>query len=52
MLPLLIGFILMGPLSGWLSDRFGARGFSTAGMLVQALGFLGLTFLPANFPYA
>lgn len=51
MLPLLIGFILMGPLSGWLSDRFGARGFSTAGMLVQALGFLGLTFLSANFPY-
>ena len=49
-LPLLIGFILMGPLSGWLSDRFGARGFSTAGMLIQALGFLGLTFLPANFP--
>ncbi len=51
MTPLLVGFILMGPISGYLSDRFGARGFSTVGMLVQCIGFLGLTFLPANFPY-
>jgi EmrB/QacA subfamily drug resistance transporter len=51
MTPLLIGFILMGPISGYLSDRFGARLFSTVGMLIQALGFLGLTFLPANFNY-
>ncbi|HEU4782364.1 MAG TPA: MFS transporter, partial [Ktedonobacterales bacterium] len=51
MTPLLIGFILMGPISGYLSDRFGARLFSTLGMLVQAIGFIGLTFLPANFSY-
>jgi EmrB/QacA subfamily drug resistance transporter len=51
LLPLLIGFVCMGPLSGWLSDRFGARFFSTAGMLLQAAGFLLLTFLPANFHY-
>jgi EmrB/QacA subfamily drug resistance transporter len=51
MTPLLIGFIVMGPISGYLSDRFGARLFSTVGMLIQALGFLGLTFLPANFNY-
>ncbi len=51
LLPLLIGFVVMGPLSGWLSDRFGARIFSTTGMLIQALGFLLLTFLPANFDY-
>jgi EmrB/QacA subfamily drug resistance transporter len=51
LLPLLIGFICMGPLSGWLSDRFGARFFSTVGMLLQAGGFLLLTFLPANFNY-
>ena len=52
MIPLLLGFILMGPISGYLSDRFGARLFSTAGMLIQVLGFLGLTLLPANFNYA
>ncbi len=51
MTPLLIGFIVAGPVSGWLSDRFGARLFSTLGMVLQALGFLGLTFLPANFDY-
>jgi MFS family permease len=52
MTPLLIGFILMGPISGYLSDRFGARVFSTVGMLLQMAGFLGLTLLPVNFNYA
>jgi MFS family permease len=51
MTPLLVGFIVMGPVSGLLSDRFGARAFSTVGMLVQAAGFVGLTLLPANFSY-
>src|SRR5215469_15610441 len=51
MTPLLIGFIVMGPISGYLSDRFGARFFSTLGMLLQCVGFIGLTFLPANFSY-
>src|SRR2546428_1998897 len=49
--PLLLGFIRMGPISGYLSDRFGARLFSTTGMLMQALGFFGLTLLPVNFNY-
>jgi hypothetical protein len=31
MLPLIAGFLLAGPVSGWLSDRFGARPFATAG---------------------
>lgn len=51
LLPLLAGFILMGPISGWLSDRFGARVFSTTGVLIQAGGFILLTVLPANFSY-
>lgn len=51
MLPLMFGFIVMGPLSGWLSDRFGARMFSTVGMVIQAIGFFGLTLIPANFDY-
>ena len=50
--PLLIGFIVFGPISGYLTDRFGARTFSTLGMLMQAVGFIGLTLLPANFNYA
>jgi MFS family permease len=51
MLPLLIGFVVMGPVSGHLSDRFGARLFSTTGMLVQVVGFLLLIVLPVNFNY-
>lgn len=51
LLPLLAGFVFMGPISGWLSDRFGARFFSTTGMAIQAIGFLLLTILPANFVY-
>ena len=51
MLPLTGGFFMMGPLSGYLSDRFGARFFSTGGMLVTAAGFVGLMLLPPNFYY-
>lgn len=52
MLPMMLGFLVAGPLSGYLSDRFGARPFATGGMIVAGLTFLGLTFLPANFSYA
>ncbi|MGO8949797.1 MAG: MFS transporter [Ktedonobacterales bacterium] len=51
MTPLLLGFFVMGPISGYLSDQFGARFLSTLGVLLQASGFIGLTFLPANFSY-
>jgi MFS family permease len=51
MLPLTIGFLLGGPISGWLSDRFGARLFATTGLLVVAVGFVGLLLLPVDFPY-
>ncbi|MFF7238087.1 MFS transporter [Streptomyces collinus] len=51
MLPLTLGFLLAGPVSGYLSDRFGARLFSTAGLLVVAASFLGLLALPVDFAY-
>ncbi len=51
MLPLTVGFLVAGPVSGYLSDRFGARPFATGGMLVAALSFLLLEFLPVNFSY-
>ena len=34
LLPLTVAFLASGPISGYLSDRFGSRGFATAGMLV------------------
>ncbi len=51
MLPLIAGFLLAGPVSGMLSDRYGARPFATGGMLLAALSFLGLEQLPVNFSY-
>lgn len=51
MLPLTIGFLVAGPLSGWLSDRFGARAFATGGMVVAAGSFVWLLVLPVDFVY-
>ena len=51
MLPLTAGFLLAGPISGVLSDRYGVRPFATAGLLVAAAAFTGLMLLPINFPY-
>jgi MFS family permease len=51
MLPITIGFLIAGPLSGTLSDRFGARGFASAGLFLVALTFVALIFLPVNFEY-
>ena len=51
LLPLTAGFLISGPVSGTLSDRFGARGFATAGMVVFAGSFIGLMLVPVDFPY-
>ena len=51
MLPLTIGFLAAGPVSGALSDRCGARAFTTGGMLITATSFLLLDLLPVNFAY-
>ncbi|MEI6292360.1 MAG: MFS transporter [Methanomicrobiales archaeon] len=51
MLPLTAGFVIMGPLSGWLSDKYGSRWFATFGMLLITLSFLILAMLPYNFEY-
>ena len=51
MLPLTLGFLLLGPVSGYLSDRLGARGLATAGVALAAVAFVGLLLLPVDFPY-
>jgi MFS family permease len=51
MLPLTVGLLVSGPLSGVLSDRYGARPFATGGMLAAALSFGLLMLLPTNFSY-
>jgi MFS family permease len=51
LLPMTAGFLIAGPTSGILSDRFGSRGIATAGTAVFALSFVALILLPVNFPY-
>jgi MFS family permease len=51
MLPLTAGFLIAGPASGYLSDRFGARPFATAGMIAAAVSFALLAVLPVDFAY-
>jgi MFS family permease len=51
MLPLTVGMLCAGPTSGYLSDRFGARPFATAGMVLSAIGFGLLMALPTDFSY-
>jgi MFS family permease len=51
LLPLTIGFLVAGPASGWLSDRYGTRLFAVGGQVVVAAAFVGLVLLPVDFPY-
>ncbi|WP_230689680.1 MFS transporter [Catellatospora paridis] len=51
LLPLTVGFIAAGPVSGFLSDRYGAKLFATGGLLLTALSFLGLLVISVDFSY-
>jgi MFS family permease len=51
LLALTFGFVVFGPVSGWLSDRHGARAFASGGLLVSAVAFGGLLLIPINFSY-
>ncbi len=51
LLPLTFGFIVAGPISGYLSDKHGARWFASGGLLVSAAAFAGLLVLPTDFQY-
>ena len=49
MLPLIAGFIVAAPFSGYYSDRYGARSFATAGMTISTVCFVWLLLLPVDF---
>ena len=51
MLPMTFGFLIAGPLAGWLADRMGARPFTVTGMLLMAASFIALILIPVNFNY-
>jgi MFS family permease len=51
MLPMTVGFLLAGPLSGMLSDRFGSRPFAIGGLVLMAATFVALVLIPVDFDY-
>ena len=51
MAPFGAAFMLVGPFSGYLSDRHGSRGLATIGLLVSAVGLFGLSRVTAATPY-
>jgi len=51
LIPFAVAFVTVGPLSGYLSDRYGARGFTTAGMLVSAAAYFLFAALPKDVAY-
>ena len=48
MIPMAIGFVVMGPISGVLSDKYGSKFLATLGMIITAFAFVGLLILPAD----
>lgn len=51
LVPLTVGFLVAGPVSGWLSDRYGARTFATLGMVIVGVTFVLLLVIPVDFDY-
>jgi MFS family permease len=50
-IPMMAGFVLMGPISGALSDRMGARFLGSLGMTISAVAFILLSTLSYDFTY-
>ncbi len=49
--PLAIGLVITGPLGGILSDRYGTRLISTAGLVISVVGLAGLALMQYDTPY-
>ena len=49
--PLALGLVVLSPISGILADRYGSRALATGGMVVTAIGLLGLATLSVDTPY-
>ncbi len=52
LIPFAVAFVTIGPLSGYLSDRYGARGFTTGGLLISAGSFFGFALVQGYTPYS
>jgi EmrB/QacA subfamily drug resistance transporter len=50
-IPFSIAFVLLGPLSGYLSDKYGSRRFASGGLILSGIAFLIFALLPLEVPY-
>ncbi len=46
--PFALPMILISPVSGWLSDKYGSRELSSIGLLISAIGLIGFLFINAG----
>jgi MFS family permease len=51
LIPFAVAFVTVGPLSGFLSDKYGARGFTTGGLLISAAALFGFAIVPGDASY-
>jgi len=51
LIPFAVAFVSLGPLSGYLSDKYGPRWFTTIGLSISTAGLIGLALIPANVSY-
>ncbi len=51
MIPMTIGFLVLAPVSGALSDRLGTKWFTVSGMVLTAVAFGALIAMPVDFNY-
>jgi MFS family permease len=46
--PFALSMMIMAPISGWLSDRYGSRELSSIGLFISAIGLLGMVRISAS----
>jgi EmrB/QacA subfamily drug resistance transporter len=49
--PFALAMLIVAPLSGYLSDRYGSRGLSSLGLFISAIGLYGLAQIQYNMPH-
>jgi len=43
--PFAVSMMIVAPISGWLSDKYGSRALSSIGLLISAFGLIGFIFI-------
>ena len=49
--PFGLAFLALGPVSGYLSDRYGSRWLATGGLVISSIALLGLSTITENTHY-